>query len=350
VASLERVFNVEPVKPTYRLSLLTALAFLLAAPLPLIAHLGHPERSFEIMFTPHLSSAMAGFGFIYAWYLLVVLLLEIYYDYRKDIVKWAESVEGLKGLIYRVLTLGDRDVSDLAVRRDERIVNFITIIGLPSAVLLHGYVGFIFGSVKANPWWSSPLMPIIFLFSAMVSGIALVLSIYVVSAKLRKRKVDVRCVDSLASYLLYSYILDIGLEFMELAHLFYTGEEGIESINRLIGDKIFVTFVIIQMVVGALIPMLLITLGKTSVFSSVKVPVYTLASLLTLIGVFAMRWNVVIGGQILSKTLRGFGYYHMPLFGPESLTLAVAIMAIPFILLALLVKLLPPWDENTFAY
>lgn len=99
VASLLRVFNVSKLKPVYRLSLLTALAFLLAAPLPLIAHLGHPERAFEIMFTPHLSSAMAGFGFIYAWYLLVVLLIEIYYDYRKDIVSWTSKFTGVRGLI-----------------------------------------------------------------------------------------------------------------------------------------------------------------------------------------------------------------------------------------------------------
>jgi Ni/Fe-hydrogenase subunit HybB-like protein len=45
LASLERVFRVEAVKPTYRLALLTALAFLLVAPLPLQLHLGHPERS-----------------------------------------------------------------------------------------------------------------------------------------------------------------------------------------------------------------------------------------------------------------------------------------------------------------
>ena len=44
LASLVKVFNVEEVQPTYRLSLLTALAFLLVAPLPLLLHLGHPEH------------------------------------------------------------------------------------------------------------------------------------------------------------------------------------------------------------------------------------------------------------------------------------------------------------------
>src|ERR1039458_1997120 len=50
LASLERVFRVEAVKPTYRLALLTALAFLCVAPLPLQLHLGHPERSPEMYF------------------------------------------------------------------------------------------------------------------------------------------------------------------------------------------------------------------------------------------------------------------------------------------------------------
>ena len=83
LASLERVFNVEAVKPTYRLALLTALAFLLVAPLPLQLHLGHPERSLEMYLTPHTESAMAMFGFVYLWYLMVVLVLEIWLDYRK---------------------------------------------------------------------------------------------------------------------------------------------------------------------------------------------------------------------------------------------------------------------------
>ncbi len=58
LASLVKVFNVKDVAPTYRLSLLTALAFLLVAPLPLLAHLGHPARSIEIFLTPHLRTPM----------------------------------------------------------------------------------------------------------------------------------------------------------------------------------------------------------------------------------------------------------------------------------------------------
>lgn len=178
LASLERVFNVEAVKPTYRLALLTALAFLLVAPLPLQLHLGHPERSFEMYLTPHSTSAMAMFGFVYLWYLMAVLVLEIWLDYRRDIVVLSQTTTGLTRLIYRALTLGSSNISEHALHIDDRVGWVITLIGIPSAFLLHGYVGFIFGSIKANPWWSTPLMPVVFIFSAMVSGIAAVMLLY----------------------------------------------------------------------------------------------------------------------------------------------------------------------------
>jgi Ni/Fe-hydrogenase subunit HybB-like protein len=169
LASLERVFRVEAVKPTYRLALLTALAFLIVAPLPLQLHLGHPERSLEMYLTPHTSSAMAMFGFVYLWYLMAVLVLEIWLDYRADIVTTARASKGLKRQLYRAMALWSDDLSEESRRLDDKVGYILTIIGIPSAFLLHGYVGFIFGSIKANPWWSTPLMPIVFLFSAIVS-------------------------------------------------------------------------------------------------------------------------------------------------------------------------------------
>src|SRR6202008_3001216 len=106
LASLERIFRVEEVKPTYRLALLTALAFLLVAPLPLQLHLGHPEPSYEMYLTPHRASAMAMFGFVYLWYLMAVLVLEIWLDYRRQIVLLSQSSMGGKRGIYGVMTLG----------------------------------------------------------------------------------------------------------------------------------------------------------------------------------------------------------------------------------------------------
>src|SRR5271169_3869930 len=132
LASLERVFNVEEVKPTYRLALLTALAFLLVAPLPLQLHLGHPERSFEMYLTPHRTSAMAMFGFVYLWYLMAVLMVEIWLEYRRDIVLLSQSTRGWQRLFYRVLTLGSTNISERALQIDDRVGWTVTLIGIPS--------------------------------------------------------------------------------------------------------------------------------------------------------------------------------------------------------------------------
>src|SRR3974390_2509208 len=226
LASLERVFQVEAVKPPYRLALLTALAFLLVAPLPLQLHLGHPERSLEMYLTPHRASAMAMFGFVYLWYLTAVLLVEIWLDYREDIVLMMQSSGGLKKWVYRFMTLGATNISDGALQVDSRAGWLITLIGIPSAFLLHGYVGFIFGSVKANPWWSTPLMPVVFLFSAIVSGIATVMLVYMLLCKMRREPIDTPCVDTVAKYLFYAFLIDFTLELLDLIHRIYEADES----------------------------------------------------------------------------------------------------------------------------
>src|SRR3954447_19283323 len=224
LASLERVFRVEAVKPTYRLALLTALSFLIVAPLPLQLHLGHPERSPEMYFTPHSTSAMAMFGYVYLWYLMAVLVFEIWLDYRRDIVMRSRQTKGLARLAYKFMTLGSDNISPRSLHIDERVGWVVTLIGIPSAFMLHGYVGFIFGSIKANPWWSSPMMPIVFLFSAIVSGIAMVMLLYIVLSWWRGAVIDMRCVDTVASYLFYAFLVDFALEALDLIHRIYEAD------------------------------------------------------------------------------------------------------------------------------
>jgi len=344
LASLERVFRVQEVKPTYRLALLTALSFLLVAPLPLQLHLGHPERSLEMYLTPHRSSAMAMFGFVYLWYLMAVLLLEIWLDYRHDIVMKSQSSTGAARFVYRLLTLGSSNVSERSLRIDERLGYFITLIGIPSAFLLHGYVGFIFGSVKANPWWSSPLMPIVFIFSAMVSGIAAVMLLYMLSSRLRGREIDIRCLDKIAQYLLYTFIIDFSLEMLDLLQRIYEADESFRSLDFMVHTRLWTSQVIIQILLGTVTPILLIGLTQIWKFTDpIRKRIYGLAGCLTVIGIFAMRWNVVIGGQLFSKSFLGYTTYKMAFATREGLLTAIILMILPFGILWVLVKLLPPW-------
>ena len=353
LASLEKVFDVKEVEPTYRLALLTALAFLLVAPLPLLLHLGHPERSFEIFLTPNLRSAMAMFGFIYAWYLTVVLLLEIWFDYRKDLVLWARQERGLYRWIHLVLTLGVTDLSERAVAFDRKAVRVITIVGIPSAFLLHGYVGFIFGSVKANPWWSSVLIPVVFLFSAIVSGIALVLILYLV-ASLVRQNLDMPCLDKMASFLFYALVVDFSLEILDFLHRLYEAEESVKILAELISTRLFLSLVVLQALLGTVLPLVCLALVSPVFGSRGLVPIpaelrrllYLGTAVLIQIGIFCTRWNVVIGGQLFSKSLRGLTVYKMQLLGLEGFFMSAVLLLAPLALLYLFVKILPPWKES----
>ena len=346
LASLERVFRVEAVKPTYRLALLTALAFLLVAPLPLQLHLGHPERSPEMYFTPHSTSAMAMFGYVYLWYLMAVLVLEIWLDYRRDIVLFSQSAPKLTRWIYKLMTLGSNNIGPRSLAIDERVGWIVTLIGIPSAFLLHGYVGFIFGSIKANPWWSAPLMPVVFIFSAMVSGIAGVMLLYMVITKLRKQTIDMRCVDTIAMYLFYIFIIDFSLEMLDLIHRVYEADESFRSLNFLVHTQLYIPHIVIQIFLGTLTPIVL--LGITQVMKLreiVRKRIYVVAGCLTMIGIFAMRWNVVIGGQLFSKSFLGYTTYKMALVTREGLLVAIFLTILPLFFLWALIKLLPPWTE-----
>jgi predicted membrane protein len=347
LASLERVFKVEEVRPTYRLALLTALAFLLVAPLPLQLHLGHPERSFEMYLTPHRSSAMAMFGFVYLWYLMAVLLLEIWLEYRHDIVRLSASARGPLRLVYRVLTLGSSNVSARALELDDKAGWLVTLVGIPSAFLLHGYVGFIFGSIKANPWWSTPMMPIVFLFSAIVSGIALVLLLYMAVCVLRRVSVDMGCADTIARYLLYAFVIDFSLEMIDLLHRIYESDESFQSLDFMVHTRLYASHILVQIVAGTLLPIGLLVLTQVLALSErARRGLYAAATVLTLMGIFAMRWNVVIGGQLFSKSFLGYTTYKMEFATREGLFTAGVLLVLPFLLLWGLVRLLPPWTEG----
>jgi len=344
LASLERVFKVKILKPTYQIALLTALSFLLVATMPLISHLSQPQRAYEIMITPHSSSAMAIFGFVYLWYLMVVLLLEIWFDYRHSMVVWSNEKTGIMKWVYKILTLGVSDISPRTLTWDRKLGYIITVVGIPSAFILHGYVGFIFGSIKANPWWSTPLMPIIFLFSAMVSGIALVLLVYMIISYFRKKSIELPVLDSIGKYLFFVLILDFTLEGLDQIQRIYEAEESFEIIKLLVSSKLYLTLFVSQGLIGTIIP--LITLAFLQFYKhqiKLKKTMYFIIGIMVLIGVYSMRWNVVIGGQLFSKSFSGFTSFKVGLIGLDGTLMAAFWLILPIGILTFLLWLLPPW-------
>ncbi len=347
VSSLYHVFGMQQFKPVARFALLTSLSMMLFVPTPLLLHLGHAERSYYSMITPHLTSAFAMFGFFAAFY-TVLLTLEVWFVFRADNVKRSLKSTGLARTFYRAVTLWSDDLSPRARAIDAKWLLILAIVGIPSAHGLHGYIGFVYGSLKARQWWESDLMPIIFLFSAIVSGIALLMVLYVLSCKLRRVLIDHPCLKGL-TYALWGFLMfTIILEGLEFANLVYKGKEGIEMIMVYVRGPLFWRYLVLQFGLGALLPVILMSImialntrGRTFVIGS------TLSALLVLMNVLLMRWNVVIGGQEISKTGKGLLTYPMSLFGQESFTTALILLISPFILLWILTRLFPPWVDRS---
>ena len=343
VTSLYHLFGRQEFRPIARLAMAASFAFLLVAALPLQLHLGHPERGFNVVITPNFTSAMAGFGILYSGY-LAVLILEVWFVWREAIIERARRSRGALRALYKGLALWTYDTSPEALAIDHRAISVLAGIGLPMACMLHGYVGFIFGGIKANPWWSTPLMPVIFLLSAAVSGIALLIVLYQARAKLTGRPADQPCVAALARWLWFFLILTITLELLEIIVMAYERSESWMIVSQLLTTRLQFSYLTMQMIVGGLIPLILLGIAvmmNRYLHERLRNMLATAAALLCLLQVFSMRWNIVIGGQLMSKSLRGLREPYEPdVYGREGVLMAVALIIVPFVILWVFDRLL----------
>lgn len=348
VSSLYHVFGIQRFKSVSRFALLTALCFMVFVPVTLLMHLGHPERAFNAMITPHTTSAMAVFGYIASFY-VCLLALEIWFLFREDIVTGAQTASGWRRQVYRILTLGSYEINDQTRAYDHKWLLALAIIGIPAAHGLHGYVGFLFGSVKAREWWSSDLMPVIFLFSAVISGVAVLIVLYAAVSKIRKTVIDEDCLKGMMLTLWGFLMFTALLELVEFGAMAYRSREGTETIMAYVSHgTMFWRFAVIQIGIGALLPIVIMaaliarkTSGKALLIGTV------VSASLVLISVLFMRYNVVIGGQEISKTMKGILHYHPPLLGREGLLVAGGILLAPLGMLYLLTRVFDPWNTKS---
>jgi Ni/Fe-hydrogenase subunit HybB-like protein len=364
LSSLYHVFGQEDLKDIAKFALVFSFALLIVAPMPLLFHLQHPERNFEVMLTPHFTSAIAAFGMVYSFYMAIVVC-EIWFVYRKYFVEQAIVLKNatafkdkMFGLLYRVLTLGSYDVSEEALHKDHKIVKFLAALGIPVACFLHGYAGFIFGSVKANALWMTPLMPVIFIMSAIVSGIALCILVDIIimewtKYRLKRKKshlpvspvevsgVEMDIMKKTTRYLIAAMIAAFVLEIVDLIFRGYTAMKSWDILRLVIYQRDFTKIFILQYGLGNITPFVLLLLPGLTVRRT------AIATALVLFGVFMMRWNVVIGGQAFSNTFAGFMDYHLPII-PHSIETfkegaagALFMASLPFFLFYIINKVVP---------
>jgi predicted membrane protein len=368
LSSLYHVFGVQKLKDIARFSLVFSFALLPVAMMPLMLHLQQPQRGIEVMMTPHFTSAIAAFGIVFSTYGMIVAA-EIWFVYRRFFVKTAlelranqhrSGVESLQCALYTILTLGAWDISEHTLEADERAVSRLASIGIPVACFLHGYAGFIFGSVKANALWMTPLMPVIFICSAVVSGIALCILTYVITMELRKiiyarkrrndptlpsndelKSVETNVVIMTSKYLVMFLVLAISLELLDLIFRTYTAVKSWDILRAVIYEKDFFKIFVLQYGFGNLIPFILFLSPGLTVRRAV------LGTVFVLIGVFMMRWNVVIGGQAFSGSFSGFMEYKIPIIPhdletfKEGLAGALMVITTPFVLFFGLSNIVP---------
>ena len=346
VSSLYHVFHIKELKPVAQFSLLFALAFLICATWPLLNHLGHPERALSMMLTPNPTSAMAGFGYIYSAY-FIVLVLEILFIFRPTIVALRQRARGFMKALYGIMAIGSDNVSKRALALDHKIISFLAAIGIPMACVLHGYVGFIFGGIKANPLWATPLMPLIFLLSACVSGIAGIIFTYILLMKFAGKPVDVKCVHTMIKFLWGFFILDFVFEMLEVFTHYYMSTHHWHTLEALLFGPLYKTFWVYQVGIFSVIPFfLLMALSLIRFKDGVLLFFAPIVSFMILLQVLLMRWNVVVGGQLMSKSERGATTFHPMWLEKEGILPAILIMIAPIVILWIIGKILPFWQTD----
>jgi len=149
-----------------------------------------------------------------------------------------------------------------------------------------------------------------------------------------------------ASFLFYAVIIDFSLELLDFIHRLYESEESIKILSQLVTDKLFLSLVVIQVLLGMLLPLgIMITVKLFNFTAELRKLLYFTSVVLIQVGIFSTRWNVVIGGQLFSKSFRGLTTYKMELGGLEGFFTSLLLLIIPYFILAVLVKLLPPWKQ-----
>ncbi|MBT4933076.1 MAG: polysulfide reductase NrfD [Rhodospirillaceae bacterium] len=347
LSSMYHVFGVKEFKPIANFALVAAFSFGLFAAMPLLVHLGQPQRAYQIYTTPHTTSAMSIFGYVYSSY-LVLLMIEIWVIYRKVFIEKANEAAGNMAIFWKILCLGITTYNPESAAFDKKLAKFLAGIGIPWACLLHGYVGFVFGSVKAVAWWATALQPFIFLSSAIVSGIAMMFLMYSFIMWRRGQGYDYVLIKKFIITLWIAFILDYALEILEITFVSYEQGAHWAVIKPLLMGPLYNSYVLGQMGFLSLGPILV--LGIVSLLDiRDKALLYlgNLGSLMLIFQVLVMRFNVVVGGQLISKSERGFVHYEFEFFAKEGLLTAGTIMVAPFVTYYVISRFIPIFEGKS---
>jgi tetrathionate reductase subunit C len=168
------------------------------------------------------------------------------------------------------------------------------LIGIPLAVSVHGYTGFILAFGKARALWNTALMPILFLVSAIVSGIALMILVCIVKDRFftKLKKINYPLLENLGKMLAWVIVFDLFLVGCDILVLLISHSDAQDVAHLLLSGKFFPLFLIVENLLGKIVPFTLLIVPRFRNLVTIII-----ASLLVIIGIFVMRYVVVVGGE-----------------------------------------------------
>lgn len=289
------VFGMKQYDKVGKMALFTAIICMIVALTFVLMDLGRPERAFSALIHWNVTSILAWEMRFYVVY-ITLLVVELYIAMREDLVRLT-AVNSIKGKIARLLTFKNSTINDYTKKRDTRWMKILGIIGIPLAILgVHGGTGAIFAVVSARPAWNSGIFPIIFVVSAMVSGTALLLAIYIIRCRILKQPIDHQMIVGLAKMMIAFLFIDLLLQFYDyLVGLYSLADSHLLSLKTMMRSSYSWSFWIVQMFLGAIVPIFLVFYKRTSQ----NINALLIAAVLIVIGIIGVRFNIVVPSQIV---------------------------------------------------
>jgi len=175
----------------------------------------------------------------------------------------------------------------LLFRGNEDKAKPIGYLGIPFAVFAAIYTAIHINQAPDRILWHTALIPILFFNGAIISGMAAVM---LLSAGQRNTEIMTK----LGRYLACLLIVELGMIFSEVILLLKGGTESVEAAQFLLSGKTGVLFLGFEIILGAIVPTVILLRGKggANIFSRIVIPS------LVLIGIFTMRYVIVVGGQL----------------------------------------------------
>jgi tetrathionate reductase subunit C len=181
-----------------------------------------------------------------------------------------------------------------------KMTKIFGLIGIPLALAVHGYTGFILALGKARILWNTALMPTLFLVSAMVSGIALMILVCFVLGRFVSEdgKTPKALIYNLVNILVIAILLDLALVGCDILVLLTSHEDALMAGKMILIGSFAPVFLYGEIIMGAIVPLVLLVLPST------KKNLYWIAvsCLLVMLGIFCMRYTMVVGGQCLPQS------------------------------------------------